>query len=84
MMKIRYFAWLRDDTGCGQEEMPCPRDVNTINDLVDFLSQQDEKYKRAFARKDVIRVALNHEFASFDDAISDQDEIAFFPPVTGG
>lgn len=83
-MKIRYFAWLRDDTGCGQEEMPCPNHVKTIDDLVSFLSQKDEKYKRAFAQKQVIRVALNHEFASFEDAISDEDEIAFFPPVTGG
>jgi len=83
-MKIRYFAWLRDDTGCGQEEMACPNHVNTIDDLVSFLSQKDEKYKRAFAQKQVIRVALNHEFASFEDEISDEDEIAFFPPVTGG
>ena len=32
----------------------------------------------------IIQVAINHEFASFDDAICDSDEVAFFPPVTGG
>lgn len=84
MMKIRYFAWLRDHTGCGQEEMSCPSDVQTISDLIGYLEDQDHKYKKAFAQKQVIRVAVNHEFASFDDVVTDQDEIAFFPPVTGG
>ena len=84
MMKIRYFAWLRDHTGHGQEEMPCPSNVKTISDLISHLEDQDQKYKMAFAQKQVIRVAINHEFASIDDAVTDQDEIAFFPPVTGG
>ena len=84
MMKIRYFAWLRDHTGHGQEEMPCPSHVKTISDLISHLEDQDQKYKMAFAQKQVIRVAINHEFASIDDAVTDQDEIAFFPPVTGG
>ena len=83
-MVIRYFAWLRDHTGCAQEQLACSPDVKTMSDLMVVLQSRSAGHASAFAQDGVIRVAINQEFASFADEISDDDEIAFFPPITGG
>ena len=48
------------------------------------MKGRDEKYARAFAEEDRIRVAVNQHHAGLDAALADGDEVAFFPPVTGG
>ena len=83
-MVIRYFAWLRDHTGCAHETIICPPNVTTISALITHLSQRSEGHRAAFAHEGIIKVAINHEFAALDDVISPEDEVAFFPPVTGG
>ena len=83
-MVIRYFAWLRDHTGCAHETIKCPQEVTTISQLISYLSETSEGHKAAFAHEGVIKVAINQEFASLKDGISPDDEVAFFPPVTGG
>ena len=83
-MVIRYFAWLRDYTGCSSEQLDCPTDVKTITDLIEYLCSRSHGHRSAFENGGVIRAAINQEFASSDDAISPTDEVAFFPPVTGG
>jgi len=49
-----------------------------------FLKKSSEKHSIAFQNMKSIKVAVNKEFANFNTKIQDQDEIAFFPPVTGG
>lgn len=83
-MVIRYFAWLKDHTKCAEETVTCPENVSTIAELITFLCNKSDGHKAAFAHEGVIRVAINQEFASLNDHISAGDEIAFFPPVTGG
>ena len=83
-MVIRYFAWLRDHTGCAHETITCPADVNDISQLVHYLTTCSEGHRAAFANQETIKVAINQEFASFTAPVSDGDEVAFFPPVTGG
>ena len=83
-MLIRYFAWLKDHTGCAQEEIALPDDVRDVNALIDFLSARSDSYAKAFADKQVVRAAVNHEFADLEQSITNSDEVAFFPPVTGG
>ena len=87
-MVIRYFAWLRDHTNCAHETISCPAHVTNVHELISHLASQSGGHQAAFADTlagvGVIRVAINQEFASFDDGITDQDEVAFFPPVTGG
>lgn len=83
-MQIRYFAWLKDHTGCSQEIIALPQDVSTIAQLMAHLEERGAGYQRAFQNREVVRVAINQEFATHDDTIADSDEIGFFPPVTGG
>ena len=83
-MKILYFASIRDRVGIGQEDVTLPPDVGDVRSLVDWLSAQGESHAAALADMSMVRVAVNQEYAKLDHAVSDGDEIAFFPPVTGG
>lgn len=84
MLRIRYFAWLRERTGRAEEELPVPAGVTTVGGLVDFLRARDAAHAAAFANPRIVRCAVNQEFAGPDVAIKAGDEVAFFPPVTGG
>ena len=82
-MKILYFSWLREKIGIDSEEIKIS-EIGDVNELVEFLKKSSEKHSIAFQNMKSIKVAVNKEFANFNTKIQDQDEIAFFPPVTGG
>ena len=81
---VLYFAWLRQKVGAGREKVTPPADVATVGALIDWLKQRSPGHADAFANVRFVRAAVNHEFASLDTAVKPGDEIAFFPPVTGG
>ncbi len=83
-MKVLYFAWLKTRTGIAAEDVSPPADVNTVGALIEWLKTQSAGHGEALANAKIIRVAVNHEFADFDHPVNKGDEIAFFPPVTGG
>lgn len=83
-MKVLYFAWLRQKIGHGEEVISPPADVATAGALVDWLVAKGGGYPAAFADKASVKVAINQDFARMDDPIGPEDEVAFFPPVTGG
>ncbi len=83
-MKILYFAWLRQKIGFGEEIKDIPSHVTTVKLLIEWLKIQDGGYSEAFKDISAIKVAINQEFANFDTKINKNDEVAFFPPVTGG
>ena len=83
-MTLVYFAWVRQINGTGEEEMALPQGVRDVRGLIATMKGRDEKYARAFAEEDRIRVAVNQHQAGLDAALADGDEVAFFPPVTGG
>ena len=83
-MKILYFAWLRDRVGTANEDVDPPAEVTTVDELIDWLVQQSSGHESAFADRAVIRCALNQEYVKTHEEFSRDDEIAFFPPVTGG
>lgn len=83
-MKLLYFAWVRQKVGLGEEDWPLPAGVVTIFDLVAALRERGGGYAAAFGEPKRLRAARNREHAGFDTRIDDADEIAFFPPVTGG
>jgi len=83
-MQIKYFSWIKEHIGKSEEEINLPHNVSTIEELMFYLENLNDKYKRAFEKKDLIKIAINKSYSSIDDKINDTDEIAFFPPVTGG
>ena len=83
-MKLLYFAWVRQKTGMSEEDFELPRSVNTARDLAANLAARGGGYADAFADLKRLRVAINQEHANWDASVRDKDEVAFFPPVTGG
>ncbi len=83
-MKLLYFAWVREKTGIAEEEVALPAEVGDVAGLVDWLKSRGAAYQNALADLSAVRVAVNQEYAGLDHAVADGDEVAFFPPVTGG
>ena len=81
---IRYFAWVREKTGCSEERVVLPPDVVTVADVVAWQQSRDAQFAVAFARPDVIRAALDRVHVKHETKIGNAREIGFFPPVTGG
>ena len=83
-MTLLYFAWVRERIGRDSEEIALPANVETVAALLDWLRSRGDGYAQALEDLSVIRVAVNQEFAAPDHAVADGDEVALFPPVTGG
>ncbi|MDB5598269.1 MAG: molybdopterin converting factor subunit 1 [Xanthobacteraceae bacterium] len=83
-MKLRYFAWVRERVGRGEEEIALPADIGTVNDLMSWLAGRGEEYAHAFENPKIIRAAIDRNHVRPDTAIAGAQEIAFFPPMTGG
>ncbi len=84
MLRVLYFAWLRERTGRAEESIAMPDGVTTVGALLAWLRARDAAGAAAFANPALVRAAVNQTFAAPDTPIADGDEIAFFPPVTGG
>ncbi|MBI2235954.1 MAG: molybdopterin converting factor subunit 1 [Magnetospirillum sp.] len=82
-MKVLYFAWLRAKTGVGEETVEAGG-IGDVTALIAALSQRSPGHAEAFANLKVVRVAVNQDYVGFDHPLKPGDEIAFFPPVTGG
>ena len=83
-MKILYFAWVRERVGKTEESVEPPANVRTVSDLMQWLVARGEEYANAFATPCVVRAAIDHTHVKPDTAIAGAQEIAFFPPMTGG
>ena len=84
MVKILYFARLREDLGRNAEELELPADVATVAALRSHLMARGGAWSGVLAQGKALRVAVNHEMADAATPIKSGDEVAFFPPVTGG
>ncbi len=83
-MKIIYFAWLRQKTGVSEEDASPPETVTDVAGLTGWLKGRGGGFAEAFDDLSVVRAAVNQEHVGMDHAVSAGDEVAFFPPVTGG
>jgi molybdopterin synthase sulfur carrier subunit len=83
-MRVKYFAWVRQRAGTGSEIVDPPAEVATVADLVDWLRTRGPGYDEAFQDTSAIRCAVNQTYVEWDHPVTAQDEVAFFPPVTGG
>ena len=83
-MKVLYFAWLKQKVGLAEEEVTPPAEVTDVASLLDWLATRSARHAEALARRAVVRVAVNQSYAKLDHPVRRGDEIALFPPVTGG
>ena len=83
-MKLIYFAWLRTRIGLAQEQVEAPPDVRTVGELLAWLQTRGPGYALALADLSIVRVAVNQDYVGLDRVLAPGDEVALFPPVTGG
>jgi molybdopterin synthase sulfur carrier subunit len=84
-MRIRYFAWLKHRVGCAEEVLePVPPGIDSVAALKAFLAERHPGFAEALASRGVVRCAVNHDHVPEDAPLAPGDEVAFFPPVTGG
>jgi len=83
-MKILYFAHFREKTNIAEETIDLPNDVTNVETLIDWLVERNDSFADAFVDREYVRVAVNQEHVEFDMPVKVDDEIAFFPPMTGG
>lgn len=84
MVKVLYFARLREALGTGSEDLVLPPSVSTLEGLRAVLVSRGGTWSEELAASRRVRAAINQTMADEDSSISDGDEVAFFPPVTGG
>ena len=83
-MTVLYFAGLREAVGLAREQVALPAGTPTVSSLVDALRSRDGRWPDAFAPGKAWRVAVNQQMAGLATPLKPGDEVAFFPPVTGG
>ena len=83
-MRILYFSWIKDKVGKSVEEVDITAEVKNIQQLINFLTEKSNSHKEAFSDLEAIRYSINMQTADIKDEIKDDDEVAFFPPMTGG
>jgi molybdopterin synthase sulfur carrier subunit len=83
-LTVLYFAWLRERTGTAEEVVAPPTEVATVGALIDWLTLRSPGHAAAFANRGTVRCAVNQDFADPQTPVRPGDEVAFFPPVTGG
>ena len=83
-LRLLYFAWLRERAGIGEEELALPEGVANVAALLDWLRARGPGFAAAFAQGLPVRCAVNQDFAGPETPVAPGDEVAFFPPVTGG
>jgi molybdopterin synthase sulfur carrier subunit len=83
MVQLRFFASLRETLGAGDEQLELPGHISDLYGLTQWLQSRDDTWKQALADRR-LHVAVNQQIVNANTAIRDGDEVAWFPPVTGG
>tara|TARA_B100000575_G_C23107316_1_gene639232 strand:- start:1106 stop:1354 length:249 start_codon:yes stop_codon:yes gene_type:complete len=82
-MQIYYFSWIREKIGKSGEKIDT--EANTVSDLINELLKMGDNYSSAFSDLGEIKVAVDQVFVTdFSHSLEEAEEVAFFPPVTGG
>lgn len=81
-MQVLYFAWVRERIGVPREAVESS--AKTVADLVAELAAREERYALAFSDLSALRVAVDQVLSDFDAPLDGVQEVAFFPPMTGG
>jgi molybdopterin synthase sulfur carrier subunit len=84
MVELVYLARLRDEFGSARESVELPEGIASVSGLLAWLRTRGGAWARELAPGRAVRVAVNHDVARGDTPLKAGDEIALFPPVTGG
>ncbi|HEU0044445.1 molybdopterin converting factor subunit 1 [Sphingomonas sp.] len=84
MLRVLYFASVREAVGAGEELLDVPPDIATVSALVDWLATLSPTHRAAFADRERLRAAVDGCFVALDAELGQPGEVALFPPVTGG
>lgn len=84
MIKLKYFARLSESLGSKAEEIEFGDGSQNVEAVVQLLIDRGEPWASEFDAEAKFLVAVNHEICDTDTALKEGDELAFFPPVTGG
>lgn len=84
MVHLLYFGWVRTKIGVGGEDIDPPDGVIDVRTLIAWLQQRGGGYAEALADRSVVKVAVNQELVGPDAVVGKGDEVALFPPMTGG
>ena len=83
MTRLRFFAALREQLGVGDEQIVLPDNIGDVAGLTDWLRSRSGVWNEALANQQ-LRVAVNQVVVRPDAPVQDGDEVAWFPPVSGG
>jgi molybdopterin synthase sulfur carrier subunit len=83
-VKLFYFAKVREAIGIDREELDLESDIKTVSDLIELLKGRGSHWQDMFSMSTTFRMAVNQEMVEATHKISANDEVAFFPPITGG
>ena len=84
MLKIHYFASVREAMQREEDSLALPDNVETVADLVAYLVAEDDRFAAVADTGNPLLVAINHSVVDREARLADNDEVAFFPPMTGG
>ena len=84
MIRVLYFARLREQLGTAGEEIPPGPGLATVGDILALLRGRGGVWREVLGEDQTILAAVSQEMARPETAVADGDEVAFFPPVTGG
>lgn len=84
MLTVRYFARLRESLGVDAEQISVPVGITDVAGLTQWLRERNGAWADELAPGRPVRVAVNQHIATSGTPVADGDEVAFFPPVTGG
>jgi molybdopterin synthase sulfur carrier subunit len=83
-MKLLYFAHLRAKIGTAEEQLDPPAGVTDVAGLIEWLKGRGPRFADALGNRKAVRVAVNQTYVGWEHPVQAGDEIALFPPVTGG
>ena len=83
-VKLFYFAKVREAIGIDREELDLGSNIKTVSDLIEVLKGRGSHWQDMFSMSTTFRMAVNQEMVEATHKISANDEVAFFPPITGG
>jgi sulfur-carrier protein len=84
MIEILYFARIKESLGNAKENVVLPHGISDVAGLVAWLRERGGAWQSELAPGKSLRVAVNQQMADPSARVADGDEVAFFPPVTGG